>query len=321
MGRLDPGLPGGGAVTMTDPHAVGGEGWTALAKQIDVKAGKVQAEGPLAGLMRTKTLTGGTDPAGFDPVRAPLAALGADTRYVYPHLNRAPLSPQNVSVTEWRQTGTRAITGTVERATPFVTTDKAELGLTIEHVSETVRQLAVLISDVPNQVLEEATLAAWLRAEGQQAIDVALDVHVGAQIDAEEVPYGGDGANLVEQVRYGVAAMRSAGANPTLLAVHPDDAVALDLFTVGADGLYLFGVRAEGSASPLHGLTIVETPTVIAPTLIDPAMLGVLYAGQAKIEADPYSSFEKNTTRLRIEVNALFHVRDANGAFKVEEAS
>ena len=56
MDRVDPGLPGG-EVTMTDPRSSHGDGWAKLARSLDVKSGKVKAEVPLAGLLRTKTQT------------------------------------------------------------------------------------------------------------------------------------------------------------------------------------------------------------------------------------------------------------------------
>jgi hypothetical protein len=53
------------------------------------------------------------------------------------------------------------------------------------------------------------------------------------------------------------------------------------------------------------------------PLLIDPAMLGMLFLGTIKIEADPYTGFANNTTNLRIEANALYHVRQVTGAYRI----
>jgi len=68
---------------------------------------------------------------------------------------------------------------------------------------------------------------------------------------------------------------------------------------------------------PLFGLTIVERTSATGaepPYLIDPGMLGMLYLGTAKLEADPFSGFKSNLTTLRVEVKGIFHVRNANGA-------
>jgi hypothetical protein len=52
--------------------------------------------------------------------------------------------------------------------------------------------------------------------------------------------------------------MRAAGAAPTVLALPPDNAAALDLFQTGADDAFVFPTRDTGSSSPLFGLTIIE---------------------------------------------------------------
>jgi hypothetical protein len=48
--------------------------------------------------------------------------------------------------------------------------------------------------------------------------------------------------------------------------------------------------------------------------LLDPASIGVLYTGTLTTMADPFSSFKKNLLNLRVEVTALFHVLNPNGA-------
>jgi hypothetical protein len=52
-------------------------------------------------------------------------------------------------------------------------------------------------------------------------------------------------------------------------------------------------------------------------SLLDPAGIGVLYAGTLTAMADPFSSFKKNLVNLRVEVTALFHVRNPNGAYVI----
>ena len=58
------------------------------------------------------------------------------------------------------------------------------------------------------------------------------------------------------------------------------------------------------------------------PYLIDPAMLGQLYVGNLRFDADPYNgvggaNLRQNLVDLRIEANVLFHVRNAKGARRV----
>jgi hypothetical protein len=39
--------------------------------------------------------------------------------------------------------------------------------------------------------------------------------------------------------------------------------------------------------------------------------------GSMRFDADPYTGFTTNTTNLRVEVNALFHVRNSQGAYRI----
>jgi hypothetical protein len=114
-----------------------------------------------------------------------------------------------------------------------------------------------------------------------------------------------------------VSAARANGANPSLLVVDADTAVALDTFTTGADDAYAFLTSATGSASPLWGLQVVELPVATDPLLIDPQLLGVFYGATGRLDVDPYSGFDTNVSRVRAEVEVLFHVRDASGAYRI----
>jgi len=83
--------------------------------------------------------------------------------------------------------------------------------------------------------------------------------------------------------------MRAVGANPTLAAINPDDAAALDLSTTGADDAYVFALRATGNSSPLWGLRFIEGRNVPPGSvyLIDPAPLGIFHQGTSTFLADP----------------------------------
>ena len=78
----------------------------------------------------------------------------------------------------------------------------------------------------------------------------------------------------------------------------------------------MFPLNAAG-ASPLWNLRVIERPGTTPPYVIDPAMLGVLYLGGMRFDADPYTGFKKNLTNLRVETSALYHVRNARGARRI----
>ena len=75
-----------------DPNAVIGQGWEALGKSIDLKAGKTKAAVPLDGLMRGKAGTF-PDDEDFPPLRGPSIVTPVDTRYLYPNLATSGARP------------------------------------------------------------------------------------------------------------------------------------------------------------------------------------------------------------------------------------
>jgi hypothetical protein len=177
---------------------------------------------------------------------------------------------------------------------------------------------AVTISAIPNEILSSVrALQAFLGAEGRFQVETAIDAHVLDQIVAASPPFGTTGTTLIDKVRNGIATMRATGANPTIIVLNPTDSASLDL---SADaGGYVFAGRTPSSSSPLWGMQVVERAGAGTepPYLIDPVMLGVFYGGTMQFGADPFTGFKKNLTDLRVEIKALFHVRNAEGARRI----
>lgn len=313
--RVSTGI-GAASTGPSDPNAPIGQGWGRLGKSIDLRAGKTKAEVPLDGLMRGKAGTFPEDEE-FPPFRAPMIPAGYDTRFLYPNLARQTIGPE-LSVAEFRQVGRADVaSGTILRY-PTDTSTKAELDVELELVQERMRQVAAVISDVPNAILNaDTTLRAFLEVQMRVKLDQAIDQHVVAQIDVGSFAGGAVGTNLVEQIRNGIAAMKAAGTNPNIVALSPTDSVELDLFTTGADDAYVFALRDSGSSSPLFNLRVIETSAVTEPLLIDTTQLGLLYVGQASFQIDPYSGFEQNLSTVRLEGNVLFHVRNPEGCYEI----
>jgi len=244
-----------------------------------------------------------------------LVPKGHDRRWLWPHLVMED-ARDATSIQDFKQ-GTRTVTGAVKRALD-ATTVKADLATSLTLVNEALAMFAVTLSDIPNEILASLrTLQAYLGTEGRYVVESAIDDHVLAQVVAAAPPFGTTGTTLVDKIRNGIATMRATGANPTIVVLNPTDAAALDL-TADAGG-YVFPTAASGSSSPLWGLQVVERigAGTEPPYLIDPVMLGVLYGGTMNFGADPYTGFNKNLTTLRVEVKALYHVRNAEGARRI----
>jgi hypothetical protein len=247
-----------------------------------------------------------------------IAPLGQDKRFLYSNLPSRNVEGVS-AVADFKQTA-RTLTGTPVRDLDAVT-DKASLDVTLQHVVEELKMVAVTINSIPNMIFESVdSMRAYLNSEGAFQVQKALDGHVMAQIVAASPPFGTSGTGLVAKIRNGVATMRATGANPSIVVLNPTDAASLDL---EADaGGYIFPTRDSGSSSPLWGLKVVERigAGTEAPYLIDPQMLGQLYLGNMRFEADPFSEFKKNLTTLRNEVKALYHIRQGEGARRIAAA-
>jgi hypothetical protein len=249
-----------------------------------------------------------------------IVGIGRDERWLHEVMVRQDAGTLT-AVEDFKQSA-RSVTGTVERELTS-TGEKAELVLVMEHVVVEMKQQAVVLSDIPNAVLESVEgVRTFFDQELRYQVDQALDAHVLAQIAAASPPAGGGAGSLIERIRYGISAMREVGARPSVVAVNPDDGAALDLHTSPSGDDFVFPSRATGTASPVFGLRVVETPTITGnPLLLDPQMLGRLFVGTVRVDADPYSGFTTNTTTLRCEVRSLMHVRNIDGALELDGSS
>lgn len=312
---------------------------------LDIPIGRAAAEGKSLGEMFVKSLT----KAKFDRQRNPsvvidghalfaskgqtvpsytdsewyrpainIVPLGLDSRFMWPSMMAEDLKDRT-SITDFKVTA-GTVTGTIERS-PAAVTDKASLATTTVLVEEAVKQFAITIDDIPNAVLDSVPLlVAYMEQVGRFRLEEALDSHVLAQIVAATPPNGTTGTGLLAQIRSGVKSMRALGATPTLAVLNPDDSESLDTLTT-ADGVFILTDPATSAGGDGQVWSLRRVERIGAgtedPYIIDPAMLGVLYLGGLRIDADPYTGFKKNTTTLRLEFNALMHVRNKNGAYRI----
>jgi hypothetical protein len=55
-----------------------------------------------------------------------------------------------------------------------------------------------------------------------------------------------------------------------------------------------FARRGKGTASPIWNMQLIEVPGLAEPTLIDPALLGVLYVATGTLLVDIYTGLSTN---------------------------
>lgn len=258
------------------------------------------------------------------PQAGPTYALGHDARFLWPMLPTVNAG-NDTAVSDFRQT-TATVTGSVERAIDAATT-KANLDVTIVAVTEALKQYAITINSVPNVVLESVpSMVNLVNGEATFQLNKALDAAVLSQIVAAAPAFGTSGTTTIDKVRNAIASMRAAGANPDVVVMNPADVAALDLFRVGGstttDGPYQIDVSSGTGGRSLWGMKVVERVGGGSDPmyLLDTSLLGALYLGSLRFAADPFSEFRANLTTLRVEINALFHIRQIAGARRIAAA-
>jgi hypothetical protein len=321
FGRLDGG-PVGTDLTMPGGSGVG---WGAVAKGLSGKQ-SAKVEVPTESLltkadapMRRKDVTPSADiEQGTAVSLGTFMTLGADRRFLYQYLNSTPVGNE-LSVNDFRQVGSRTVTGDVERELT-ATTEKATLDLEVSFVNSPLKQVAVVIDNVPNALLDAlGPLQVFLSAEAQFQLGLSIDVHCLTALENAPHTFNAEGTGLITRIRNAIGDHRTEGYNPTLLAVNPTDGAALDL--TAFDAGYQFNVAAYGSSSPLFSQNVVEVPRVVDPLLIDPLAVGTLALGQTSVEVDRSAGFTKNLSIVRLEASVLMVVRNGAGVYEIANQS
>ncbi len=301
----------------------GGDGWATAARELSIADGRLRVDMPArdllaAGLKVNPGEGGFTSPARDVPG---VTASGQDHRGLYGVFPRENVEQGDLALTEWVQTGSRSVEGEVERE-PTATSEKAKLSTELTLETPALVQWAVVIEKVPAKLFDAVpALQDWLTNELKYQVELGVDAHCLVQIAAASPPVGETGATLIEKVRNAIAAMRALGANPTVLALDPTTAAALDVMKTGEEGMesYLFASRATGSSSPLFGCNVVEVPNLSKPLLIDPGLTGILYTAVGSVLVDPYSGMDSNEVRVRCEIDGLLHCRDISGVYEIDK--
>jgi hypothetical protein len=299
------------------------DGWAQVASAIATER-KGHLEVPTgsllqkAGPIRRKDVTATDFVQGVRRDLPGLAALGRDQRFLFPHLPITPVTGE-LSVSDFRQTGSRTVNGAIERDLTSVS-EKSTLDLAVEYVTEPLKQVAVLIDAVPNALLEaSAALRVFLEQEAAFQLSKAIDAHAVHAIEFSPHPFNAEGSTLIQRIRNAIGAHRALGFDPRILAVSGHTAAELDLQL--ESGGYVFPVQGLGGSSPLFGETVVEIANLVDPLLIDGAALGTLALGPTKIDIDGSTGFSTNTSSIRLEASVLLVIRNAQAVYEVAVGS
>jgi len=126
------------------------------------------------GEFRAATFTGSLDNLAPGPRRTGVN-LGADSRYAWPVFPQVNVEPGDTSVQVLRQSArTLPAASTVIRAIDAVTT-KPEVSSVLEIVTESLKQVAAIQSNIPNVYLEQPAFNSTIEGDLRLTLNEALD--------------------------------------------------------------------------------------------------------------------------------------------------
>jgi hypothetical protein len=174
-------------------------------------------------------------------------ALGYDQRYAYQSLPSVGVDPGVTSVSILTQTArTLAAPANVIRAIDAVTA-KPETTETLTVSVTPLKQLASVVSDIPNVFIENAQVGSIIENDLKLALTDALDDLLRQAVAASGFQAPGTDPLLIS-IRKAMSTVMLSGYAPNTLILRPADAETLDtLRTSGSELMYVF---AAGNFAP-----------------------------------------------------------------------
>jgi HK97 family phage prohead protease len=268
---------------------------------------------------RAVTWTGSVD--NINKAKATAGPLGYDQRYAWPAFTRVPVDAAATSVDVFTETArTIPAASTVVRAIDAVTT-KPEVATTLTIVTTSLKQVAAIVSNVPNIQLEQPAFNSAIETDLTLAINEGLDKLVLDYIATAGFQAPGTDQLLVS-IRKAMTTVMNNGYNPDTLLLTPANAEALDVLVSGITGGTNDYVFAPASLAPSSIFTLNRriSKTIPAAAVVDSQALGKLYASPltlARFEAD---SGTTNRGNVRMELNGVFGGERTGAAVRIAAA-
>jgi hypothetical protein len=208
---------------------------------------------------RAVTWTGSVD--NMNQPRRDSVALGYDQRYAYEALPSVGVDSGVTSISLLTQTArTLATPANVIRAIDAVTA-KPETTETLTVSVVPLKQLATVVSDIPNVFIENEQVGSIIQNDCRLAITDALDDLLKTSVAASGFQAPGADPLLIS-IRKAMSTVMSSSYSPDTLILRPADAEALD--TLRTSGTELFYVFAAGNFAPS---TLFAASSATSPSL------------------------------------------------------
>jgi hypothetical protein len=267
-------------------------------------------------VFRSITWTGSVD--NLDQPRRAAGALGYDQRYAYQALPSVGVDSGVTSISLLTQTArTLATPANVIRAIDAVTA-KPETTETLTVATVSLKQLASVVSDIPNVFLENDQAGSIIENDLKLAITDALDDLVKQAVAASGFQAPGTD-NLLVSIRKAMSTIMSSGYRPDTLILTPAAAETLDVMVSGISGGtadFVFG-PASFAPSTIFGLERYTSRSVAAPIVMDASAFGKLYSSPVSLQTFEQDAGQTNKSRVRIELNAQVGVERQAAAVRI----
>jgi hypothetical protein len=187
-------------------------------------------------------------------------------------------------------------------------TAKPETTETLTVSTVALKQLASVVSDIPNVFLEHEQAGSIIENDLKLAITDALDDLVKQAVAASGFQAPGTDPLLVS-IRKAMSTVMSSGYSPNTLTLDT-------LRTSGSEAFYVF---AAGNFAPseLFGMQRYISKTVAAPIVMDSGAFGKLYSSPVSLQTFEQDAGQTNKSRIRIELNAQVGVERQAAAVRI----
>jgi hypothetical protein len=264
---------------------------------------------------RTVTWAAGTALTDLNPVRQAGVPLGYDTRWLYPVLPTTAVDAATTSIQYVRQSA-RTLAGTAVVRPLDSVSAKPDVASTVEYTSTQLSQVAAISKDVPRILGNQPIFQSIVESDLRLSINDGLDEVARRGLATAGTAAAVTGTDVLQKVRKAVTVVQAQGYNPTVLAIDPAGAEALDLLqTVGSEKFYVWG---PGRATPTgpFGLTMRIWKTA-GTALLDADAFGRMYVAPVELRAFEQDAGQTNRTTYRMETNAAFTVERLPAALRI----
>jgi hypothetical protein len=265
---------------------------------------------------RALTFTSGVSTV--DKLARAAGGFGADQRYAWPAFPRVAVDAGITSVDVMTQTArTLPTAANVVRALDAVT-DKPEVANTITVSNLPLKQVAAVMSGVPNVYLESDTVESIIGQDLRLSINEGLDKLILDALAASGFQAPGSD-NILVSIRKAMTTIYAAGYNPDTLILTPANSEAIDTMVSGVSGGtadFVFG-PAKFAPGTLYGMNVRVSKTIPAAAVVDASAFGKLYASPVGLNTFEENAGKTNSSLVRMELHAVFGTERQSAAVRI----